>query len=134
MIKIEINENNKYNNQWHSDIIIRNGTSTLYLSTNPSGCGQMILHGWAWSIGLEPKKESLKYILDIIQNKRGVIPDLPYASSLDIGSIITTVGDGYYGDPFIKVLDELGFKNVAEYRNPRHGRGDSQRLYIWTIK
>ena len=134
MIKIELNKECKTNDQWHSNIIIRNGSSSLYLSTNPSGCGQMILHNWAWSGTSEQKRNSLKYILDIIQNKNGIVPDLPYMSFLDIGSIITTVGDEYYTNPFIKVLEELEFKNVAEYRNPRHGRGSSQRLYIWTIK
>ena len=134
MIKIEINKENTINDQWHFNIKIINGGSSLYLSTNPSGCGQMILHNWAWSGTSEQKRESLKYILDIIQNKNGMLPDHPYFSRLDIGSIITTVGDKYYTNPFIKVLEELEFKNVAEYRNPRHGRGSSQRLYIWTIK
>ena len=132
MIKIEIN--NKKGQKWHSSIKIINGDDTIYLSTNPSGCGQMILHNWAWSGTSEQKRESLKYILDIIQNKNGMVSDRPYFSRLDIGSIITTVGDKYYTNPFIKVLEELEFKNVAEYRNPRHGRGSSQRLYIWTIK
>jgi len=132
MIKIEINKSRPGN--WHSNIKIVNGSSILYLSNNPSGCGQMILHGWAWSGTSTKLKESLLYIIDIIQNKRGKVNYLPYLSPLDIGSIITTVGDNYYNNSKIPVLEEVGFKCISEYKNPRHGKTDTQKLYIWTIE
>ena len=134
MIKIERNKNTELYENWHSNVKIINNGDTIYLSNNPSGCGQMILHGWARVRNNEKMKDSLIYLLDIIQNKNGKINYLPYLRSLDIGSIITTVGDRYYNNIKISTLEKVGFKCVSEYRNPRHGKKDTQRLYIWTIK
>lgn len=132
MIKIEIN---KYKtSKWHSNIKIINDDSILYLSENPSGCGQMILHGWALESNHTQIKESLLHIIDVIQNKKGKIDYLPYLNPLDIGSIITTVGASYYNSSKILTLEEIGFKCISEYRNPRHNETYKQKLYIWTIE
>lgn len=133
MIKIELNTHNKENNRWHSNIKIKNKGYSIYLSNTPSGCGQMILHNWAYSTNKILLKESLLYILNIIQNKKGIIDDLKYASPLDVGSIITTVGENYYNSEQVEILEEVGFKCISEYINPRHSSTYKQRLYIWTI-
>lgn len=131
MIKIELNKDKP--STWHSNIKIINGNSILYLSQNPSGCGQMILHNWAWTGTFNEVRESLLHIINIIQNKGGKIDYLPYLNTLDIGSIITTVGEAYYHGKKVLSLEEVGFKCISEYRNPRHSKTYKQKLYIWTI-
>jgi hypothetical protein len=118
---------------WHINLRITNGNFKCSLSENPSGCGQMILHDWAFNTNVKDSKEGLKYLLNIIQNKNGMIPGIPYRK-LDVGSIITTIGQDHYKKPIVKVLRNLGFKSINVYTNPRHDNEYMQRLYIWKKK
>ncbi len=129
MIKIKQQENRR-SHGWHTNIELTNTNFKCYLSENPSGCGQMILHGWAHNDDMKTAKEALEYLLDIIVNKGGKLENIPYHSKLEIGSIITTVGEAWYSYPSVKLLKQLGFKSISVYDNPRHD-GNKQRLYIW---
>lgn len=132
-MKIEKNKNSDLYENWHTNIKVVNNRDEIYLSNNPSGCGQMILHGWAYWNNNETLKESLEYILDIIQNNNGEIKNIDYFNRLDIGSIITTAGQSYYNTEKLSILEEVGFEQISQYKNPRHNN-DTQRLYIWTKK
>lgn len=117
--------------KWHSEIVINN---CLILVNNNSGCGSMILQGWI-DCSTQDLEEFREFLEDIknqdFSNMKKQYGN--YFNKLDIGMIQTVAGEDYYNDPGLKMLEELGFKEVAEYPNPRHGSTSKQKLYIWTI-
>lgn len=116
---------------WHSEITINN---YLSLVNNNSGCGSMILQGWARcsTQDLEEFKEFLEDIKNQdFSNMRKQYGN--YFDKLDIGMIQTVAGENYYNNPNLEILKNLGFKEVMEYPNPRHNN-EKQKLYIWTIE
>lgn len=124
------------NGLWHSNIQVKYKDLCLFkLTDNFSGCGSMILSGY--NINCEryiPKfKESLSKILELIKNNKGKdILEGDYNNNLDIGCIITTIGENHYKKQYLNILKELNFKELIQYNNPRHS-GKKQSLYIWTI-
>lgn len=127
--------------RWHTEIeAVHSDGGKFRLTTNPGGCGSMILHGWAGSFKYgDNMKELLEYVLGIIRDGGHLedyieeMPDGRFHSNIDIGSIIFIAGESYYGCAFIEEAEKLGFKEVAEYSNPRHGSSYKQKMYIWTI-
>lgn len=114
---------------WHSNLKIRFENSYFYLSNTPSGCGSQVLHGYYGNY--ETIKKMLKFILeklnkcefDFIKDKN------TYHCKNDIGMIYTTLGNTYC-NTFLPIFEELGFRKVSEYKNPRHN-GDLQCLLVW---
>jgi hypothetical protein len=123
-------------NSWHPTVNILNDDNEIIctLNENPSGCGSMILTGWVYSDPLMLKKAMSELIEKLKSNSFNFNSDEVFNIKLDIGAITTVAGQNFYGDdihPSLNILIELGFKEVSEYNNPRHGNY-KQKLYIWT--
>lgn len=120
-------------NLWHENIKCKVNKSSFNVTTNLSGCGSMIISEWRNCKSYEDSIFLLKQLIEMIQNGGSLNNDLHFSSPLDIGCLITTVGETYYGDHFENALIESGFECVKKYINPRHGHNYTQKLYIWTI-
>ena len=91
------------NGEWHSNIkVTTDGGSSFKLTDNLSGCGTMILHNYT---GVEKTDlyNALGKVLDSIKNNKGADLGIKY-SSLDIGAIITTIGQSHYKNGHTKAL------------------------------
>lgn len=138
------------NGRWHGEIKVHVGDGGFNITTNRAGCGSMVMSNWANTFDenniedeeLEEIEADLNEFLEIITKHEGNIEFFPggeeiqedeYISSLDIGSITTLVGQSYFNNPFVKILENVGFKSLVEYPNPRHGMNYTQKLYCWAL-
>tara|TARA_R110001632_G_scaffold11547_1_gene41467 strand:+ start:2789 stop:3241 length:453 start_codon:yes stop_codon:yes gene_type:complete len=138
------------NGRWHGELKVRVGDASFNITTNAGGCGAMIMSNWAQTcddVSLEEEEieeieEDLNEFLEIITKHKGNIEFFPggeeiqedeYISSLDIGSITALVGQNYFNSTFVKILENVGFKSLVEYPNPRHGMNYTQKLYCWAL-
>ena len=117
---------------WHTNLKITYENSSFYLTNTPSGCGAQTLHGY-YAESLTVIKQMLSLILAKVKGKKyQLVSDKKgYYSRNDIGMISTTLGETFYKG-WLPIFEELGFKKVSEYPNPRHN-GELQCLLVWTI-
>lgn len=117
---------------WHPQFTIKSGDFNCTLKSNPGGCGSLLLYGWSGGGTKDNIIDGLTELLKIISNKNGFIKEGDYGKKIDVGAISTVVGKRYYGKEFEQAILQVGFKEVAIYPNPRHGKGYTQKFYIWT--
>ena len=93
------------------------------ISNSPTGCGLMLFHGFSGShdANLEITKlifnEAVKYVRN---------------GGSDGSCLLATLGSTFYNTAPHKLLLELGFKEVDEFRNLRHG-GSGQKIFTLEI-
>ena len=128
---IELDQMFRNIGSWHSNLDIKFKDAKFKLLNNPSGCGSLILCNYS-SSNLTDFKESLQLVLSNLStgNYRIAPKGLKYTPPNDVGMVCTTLGQSYYST-FLPVFKELGFKERAEYGNPRHS-GEKQCLLVWT--
>jgi hypothetical protein len=91
-----------------------------------TGCGLMQVYGMPTYLISNSNMEILKKQL------KDFCASLRYNG---VGAVIATLGRNYYEKTYHDKILELGFKQIAEYPNYRHGQNGTyrQRLYIYEI-
>lgn len=124
------NKDNSKIYHWHPAIIlsIRKESSTifqLHTVNLSSGCGSLLFYGYNVFYGGEANNKVINVVLKRL---------LELYKESGVGSIITTVGQSHYDDRAIDKFYELGFKEISEYNNHRHGSNYKQKLLQLIIK
>lgn len=96
-----------------------NNAVVMRLRSVVTGCGVVTFSGYTGyiSTSLNVYKIVFKVVADI------------YAKD-GAGTMIATLGQSYYGKN-VTGLETLGFKQVAEYPNLKHGSGYNQKLFVY---
>lgn len=116
---------------WHDNVTVKIRHNVSFNITSvQSGCGAVNISNYVTGVGrsnIEVFKEFFKELLNNL--KVGNYKCLGSYTYLDVGMIETTLGQGYY-NTWLPVFEELGFKEIIEYPNPRHS-GEKQCLLVW---
>ncbi len=106
---------------WHPRKTFRIGAGSVTVVSTITGCGLCQLYGSS-SLSTYTIQEKEKALLDVEKMKAEM-------KTNGCGLIICTLGNGYYASCH-KTLLSLGFKEMYEYHNWRHGAEGKQRIYI----
>tara|TARA_R110000822_G_scaffold302649_2_gene426963 strand:+ start:16646 stop:17053 length:408 start_codon:yes stop_codon:yes gene_type:complete len=123
--------------KWHPTIRFQGEDGCNYtIANNPGGCGALILYNWT-SMRRKSIKDihaALDIVFDLIKSNKSndlsTITEDIYGK-YDVGGVSLTIGQTFYDSNFEKAILEYGFKLCSEYKNPRHGAGYTQRMYLW---
>lgn len=116
----------KETTNWHPEITVRNGTANFQFKGTPMGCGLVTFSNF--TLIVHYNEEQIKELADYI--KKHIFS---YYLSNGVGAIICTLGDNYQNKPFLLFLELLKFKEVSDYKNPRHIGKYHQKLYLTNI-
>lgn len=127
MIELKIRNSGK----WHPEFsVYYNDDFVFSAKENIGGCGSLLLYNWLGTTVTEGViKASLDHVINIIVNNKG---KLNLSDYIDVGMISFVSGSHHDLGKFVQAAKKVGFKEIAEYRNPRHGT-NRQKLYCWTI-
>lgn len=109
-------------NRWHLTkdyCVINYKEISVSFADNPSGCGSVIMFN-CFSYLTKNEFAELIEILKPIFKKDG------------IGAILYSLGQSFY--PKEEYLKKIGFVEIAEYNNWRHGRDYRQKQFILIIE
>lgn len=113
---------------WHTDRKIEFSAGILLIKGMITGCGIMQIYNVSGVLGghsyNEEVKKQIKDTLNSYKKERSFC--------YKVGTFIATLGSMYYERLHDKMLD-LGFKQIAEYKNWAHGGNSTQRLYIYNV-
>lgn len=115
---------------YYVPVTISFGYNDLSIEEMPSGCGALLFSGYFFILRYFTTKKNVEEFTKFL--------DFVLSFYKQKASIITTVGDREPGalhkeslDKCIKVLESLGFKSVALYRNKYHtSEEDYQHLML----
>ncbi len=105
---------------WHPRKTFQIGGGSVTVVSTITGCGLCQLYGSS-SLNQYNITDYTKALLDVEKMKKEM-------KASGCGLIICTLGNGYYSGH--NTLLKLGFKEMHEYHNWRHGAEGKQRIYM----